>query len=202
MSSRDFDNALIADFEAAVAVQTALLAARDSGIPVDEEKMKVLESNARAASEKAEAAIAARERGDFSEETENAEHEFIEPATYGEPLTLVSSSNDSVKLALKKLYSCCVWSMDVEAISEVRLREMVDNGKIFTRNHPSGWTIMGEFCSDGLEWVENFSATHQTFGSLRIEHEGDRSYIIATSIAAWNDFVRAHAVTVFDYGGI
>jgi hypothetical protein len=164
------------------------------------EKAEIVAEKARAAVEKVRAAIAARERRDFSEETENAEHEFIEPATYGEPLTLVSSSNDSVKLALKEVPLHCVWSVDVEAISETTVVSE-DHGKVFTKNHPSGWTITGRYHSDYLRWVEDFSATHQTLGSLRIEDEGMRSYIIATSIAAWNNFVRAHTVKVFDYSG-
>ena len=69
-------------------------------------------------------------------------------------------------------------------------------GGTHTRTHPSGWTITGELHEDYFVWVNEFLATHPTFGTIKgdFEHE-----VTADSEEAFADFWKHHEPKAWDY---
>ncbi len=76
--------------------------------------------------------------------------------------------------------------------------EGVDAG-FHTRTHDSGWTISGEIHEDYYVWVNDFVATHPTFGRVEGNFE---SLVFASSEESFQDFYHKHPPSPWDYGDI
>jgi hypothetical protein len=70
------------------------------------------------------------------------------------------------------------------------------SGGTHTRAHESGWTITGEIHEDYYEWVNDFEATHPTFGKVWGNFE---SVVHADSEEGFAHFWKNHEPTAWDY---
>lgn len=65
--------------------------------------------------------------------------------------------------------------------------------------HSDGWTVSGYIKVDYLEWVNEFSAKHPTFGCVRGNFEED---VYADSLDGYLDFIKHHPPYEWDYQDI
>lgn len=70
------------------------------------------------------------------------------------------------------------------------------SGGTHTRTHDSGWTITGEIHEDYYEWVNDFEATHPTFGKVWGNFEGE---VHADSEEGFAHFWKNHEPEAWDY---
>lgn len=68
-----------------------------------------------------------------------------------------------------------------------------------TRTHPDGWTITGEIHEDYYTWVNEFEATHPTFGKVWGNFESE---VFADSEEGFADFYAKHPPHEWDYQDI
>ena len=67
------------------------------------------------------------------------------------------------------------------------------------RTHSDGWTIKGLVIEDYYLWVNEFEATHEVFG--RVWGNFD-SCVYADSEEGYQNFIKTHPYTVWDYWDI
>ena len=68
-----------------------------------------------------------------------------------------------------------------------------------TRKHDDGWTITGKIHEDYYTWVNDFVATHDVFGEVSGNFEGE---VRASSNEAFSDFWKRHKPKAWDYWDI
>ena len=68
-----------------------------------------------------------------------------------------------------------------------------------TRTHDDGWTISGEIYEDYFVWVNNFEASHPTFGRVWGNFEKE---VFADSEEGFADFYAKHPPKAWDYHDI
>lgn len=66
-------------------------------------------------------------------------------------------------------------------------------------SHPDGWTIEGEIHEDYYEWVNEFKASHPTYGLVWGDFE---SFVFASSEEAYQHFYQNHPPSSWDYWDI
>lgn len=69
----------------------------------------------------------------------------------------------------------------------------------FSRTHESGWTIKGEVREDYYYWVNDFEASHPTFGRVYGNFESE---VHADSEEAFSNFWANHEPQAWDYWDI
>lgn len=65
-----------------------------------------------------------------------------------------------------------------------------------SRTHPDGWTISGQIHEDYYVWVNDFEASHPTFGRIEGNFE---NMVFACSEEAFQDFYAKHKPEAWDY---
>lgn len=65
--------------------------------------------------------------------------------------------------------------------------------------HPDGWTITAKVHEDYYEWINDFEATHPTFGRVWGNFESE---VHADSEEAFADFYAKHTPSAWDYWDI
>lgn len=69
----------------------------------------------------------------------------------------------------------------------------------FSFTHESGWTIRGSICEDWYYWVNEFEASHPTFGKVWGNFEDT---VYADSEEGFTHFVEHHEPEEWDYWDI
>ena len=92
--------------------------------------------------------------------------------------------------------------MFTKVICEKKNRDSHDaytlNSDIIGKND-SGWTVTGQVHEDYYEWVNEFEATHETYGRVW----GDFEYTVwADSEEGYNHFYKHHTPEEWDYWDI
>jgi hypothetical protein len=82
---------------------------------------------------------------------------------------------------------------------EVSEKGHTKNGDIQQKTHPDGWTIKGEVHEDFYEWVNDFEATHPTYGKVWGNFESE---VYADSEEGYNHFYENHTPEAWDYEDI
>jgi hypothetical protein len=70
------------------------------------------------------------------------------------------------------------------------------SGGPFSRTHDDGWTIEGVISEDYVYWVNDFTATHSIYGTVRGNFEEE---VFATSKKGFKHFYANHAPEIWDY---
>ena len=60
----------------------------------------------------------------------------------------------------------------------------------------TGWTIDAKICEDWYKWINDFSASHPKYGSVKGNFE---SVVEATSKKAYEQFIKDHPYHEWDY---
>ena len=71
--------------------------------------------------------------------------------------------------------------------------------KNVSEKNESGWEISGEIQEDFCQWVNDFEATHPTFGKVWGNFEDK---VFADSEEGYNHFIENHPPESWDYWGI
>lgn len=83
--------------------------------------------------------------------------------------------------------------------SEVSQHGFTKSGEIQQMTHEDGWTIKGIVHEDYFEWVNEFEATHPTYGKVWGDFENE---VFADTEEGFNHFYQNHRPCAWDYGDI
>ena len=62
--------------------------------------------------------------------------------------------------------------------------------------HDSGWNVTGKVVEDWYEWVNDFEATHPTYGNIKGNFEVE---VVAETQEAFDHFIAHHPPNEWDY---
>lgn len=97
-------------------------------------------------------------------------------------------------------YSALTLSPDSVCDNIPSEREIGRNFKnIYSRTHPSGWTISGRLNADYHIWVNEFEATHPQYGRVWGDFEFE---VKAESEEGFRNFYENYEPNAWDYGDI
>ena len=74
-----------------------------------------------------------------------------------------------------------------------------ENHELCGRTHANGWTVTGRATTDYYEWVNDFTATHDSLGAVWGNFE---DAVRATSKEAYEDFIKHFPPEAWDYHDI
>ena len=109
--------------------------------------------------------------------------------------------NNLNKMITKKFGKDFYSSGGALTLNTSEVSESEDNNRytIYQRTHSDGWTIKGQIHEDYFAWVNDFEATHPTYGKVWGNFEEE---VFADSEEGYNHFYENHKPEAWDYGDI
>jgi hypothetical protein len=111
-----------------------------------------------------------------------------------EKIDHMKNTNNQIIVEYKKNFKSEARTLPPESVTDCR-----ESCGVFTKTHPSGWTITGEVHEDYYYWVNEFTAHHPEYGSVRGDFENK---VYVDSHDALNHFVKNHPPEDWDYHDI
>lgn len=106
----------------------------------------------------------------------------------------MKNNNSQIVIVHKANFKSEARTLSPESVTDCR-----ESCGVFTKTHPSGWTITGEVFENYYYWVNKFSAHHLEYGSVHGDFE---DIVYADSQEAFDHFVKNHPPEEWDYHDI